>query len=98
MNKVKITCKVCGKEKWVYIGHADQKFCSRECVNKGRDLFKEDFDHSLEWKRASSERWVCPYVGNVSCYKRTCNRCGWNPEVAKARTEEFMETGEVHVD
>lgn len=98
MNKVKITCKVCGKEKWVDIGHAGQKFCSRECVNKGRVLHNEDFDISLQWKLSSKSTWVCPYNEGVTCEKRTCNRCGWKPEVAKARTEEFMETGEVHVD
>ena len=31
----------------------------------------------------------CPYNEACSCdpKKRRCNRCGWNPDVAKARLE-----------
>ena len=35
--------------------------------------------------------FACPHNDAVSCRPSTkwCHSCGWNPEVAKARTERF---------
>lgn len=29
--------------------------------------------------------WVCPYNDGVDCSREKCDRCGWNPDVSKAR-------------
>jgi hypothetical protein len=97
-RKVKITCSYCGKEKWVDPCHADQKFCSQECSHKGRTLEKEDFDNSFLWRKYGRDKWVCPYSEGVTCERRICSKCGWYPDVAKARLEDFRKTGKVHVD
>lgn len=33
----------------------------------------------------------CPHNDAVGCFpsQRNCNRCGWNPDVAKERLEKF---------
>ena len=35
----------------------------------------------------------CPYQEAVFCYpsERKCERCGWNPEVAKCRLDKIIE-------
>ena len=30
-------------------------------------------------------------AGSVQCERRECAKCGWNPEVAKARLDEIIE-------
>lgn len=30
-------------------------------------------------------KFVCPHNAEVDCELRECDRCGWNPPVAKAR-------------
>jgi hypothetical protein len=74
--------------------------CSHACANKGRALrasarsaekvIQESYyDKSLEWIRTEG-RWECPYEGCVSCEVRICDKCGWNPEVAKSRLEDYL--------
>lgn len=82
-------CRYCGKE---YNGESAQKYCSRLCANRGRrTIERNQYDHSLIWERSAGDktRWQCPYNENVSCNVRECNKCGWHPEVAKARSEEI---------
>lgn len=33
---------------------------------------------------------VCPHNHCVDCEVSECDRCGWNPKVAKARVEDMM--------
>ena len=33
---------------------------------------------------------ICPYNREVDCKTPKCDRCGWNPEVAKARMEDLI--------
>ena len=40
----------------------------------------------------------CDYNPNVICTVKMCKICGWNPEVAKARLEAFLEKGVVTVE
>lgn len=78
-------CLYCGDE---FIGSKGQIFCSHTCANRGRRILeKGDFDHSLTWERDADRKWICPYAENVSCHRRNCNKCGWNPKVEKERTE-----------
>ena len=41
--------------------------------------------------------YQCDFNPNVICSVKACTHCGWNPEVAKARLEEFMEKGVVTI-
>ena len=43
------------------------------------------------WKRLDSDRWECPFQpDNVSCEHRRCAICGWNPNVARSRTQKIL--------
>lgn len=35
---------------------------------------------------------ICPYNYEIDCENMKCDRCGWNPEVAKKRVQEVMKT------
>jgi hypothetical protein len=82
-------CPTCGKEFKTTRPH--QKYCCHSCSNRFRNADYGNFDKSLEWKRSTTDEsmWQCPYQINVECSCRNCDRCGWNPKVAKARTEAF---------
>ena len=80
-------CKYCGNE---FEGERNQRYCCRDCANKGRVEDMEDFDHTLEWGRTADKRWRCPYRSYVSCHRRKCTSCGWHPEVEKERTKEIL--------
>lgn len=69
-----------------------QKFCCKTCANRGRYLIQErgDFDRTLSWEKDEENKWQCPYQDGVSCHSRKCNKCGWNPEVAKSRLDKIM--------
>jgi hypothetical protein len=44
------------------------------------------------WKKKKSyKEQPCLYNEGCSCLKKECWKCGWNPKVAKARTEKIME-------
>lgn len=85
-------CPHCGI--WFKTPRYDQIFCSKRCGCAGRgerlSSGPEKFDESLDWKRYYG-KWVCPYQDNVGCYARNCDKCGWNPDVAKARLEKYKE-------
>lgn len=38
-----------------------------------------------EWTRDGLDKWICQYNEGVSCKDRRCDRCGWNPLIAKIR-------------
>ena len=84
-------CPVCQIEFKTNI--ENKVYCCHSCANKGRyrnGVQRGNFDKSLEWTRTDG-RWECPYNLEVSCTVRNCHKCGWNPDVAKARTEKYME-------
>ena len=33
---------------------------------------------------------ICPYNYQIDCEHMTCDKCGWNPDVAKKRVQEAM--------
>ena len=93
------TCLFCGIE--FETPYVDQKFCGRSCSNHGRQFYdKESYDTSLQWKHTPTAdgRWLCPYQDNVSCRLRSCETCGWNPKVAKARMEAFESKWKENLD
>ena len=82
-------CPVCGTS--FKTERETQVYCRRACVNKGRPSNNRgNYDHSLEWTRVNGE-WECPYNTECSCTVRHCDKCGWNPDVAKARLDKYME-------
>ena len=83
------TCPVC--ECNFRTTRENKEYCCHSCANKGRALKavnKGNYDESLDWFRHDG-RWECPYESAVSCEIRNCDKCGWNPEVAKARLEAY---------
>lgn len=69
-----------------------QKYCCHSCGHKNRRS-KEGgaFEESLLWEKTEKGLWRCPYNMAVDCSERKCITCGWNPEVAEARTKKILE-------
>lgn len=83
-------CPQCGND--FRTGRENQHYCCYSCARKGANAkrAKGNFDASLDWVRVDGQ-WECPYQVFVSCTVRHCDKCGWNPEVAKARWEKYKE-------
>ena len=54
-------------------------YCSIQCSNRRERR-----------KRKHSTEYECEYQMGIYCQERNCKKCGWNPEVAKARAERMM--------
>lgn len=70
-------CEVCGKIKRVRAKYFIGRFCGTECYQESR-------------KRNSvkNEERVCLFQPeSIICKSVKCDKCGWNPAVAKARLE-----------
>lgn len=79
----------CGREVLAR-GTSMRKGEKKSCGCQGRGLGKRKDVH--EWtKEATGRLWNCRYQRNVNCEDRNCEKCGWNPAVAKARSEEIQE-------
>lgn len=72
-------CKHCGKE--FKPNDYRQVFCSMQCSARNR------------WGVEDADTGTCPYNDAVECSSRKCSKCGWNPEVAKARLEAHERKG-----
>ena len=73
-------CEYCGNLKRVYRPHDASRFCSKSCAARGR----------AESKQGGKAMGIfeCIYQPeSIMCDRRICSKCGWNPEVAKARLE-----------
>lgn len=85
---MEFVCNYCGKKftggnpSLVYL------FCSKSCAARGK--YEGKFDKSLNWEK-EGYLWKCPYNDGAHCRSRVCDRCGWNPEVAKKRSEKIRE-------
>lgn len=83
-------CKCdCGREV-LAAGTSMRKGEKKSCGCQGRGLGKlKENDH--HWTKDPTGRlWNCRYQSFVSCEDRNCAKCGWNPEVAKARSEKIL--------
>lgn len=70
-------CVVCGA-KGIDNSHTQKrKYCSKQC---------SDYYHHK--KRYSDS--PCKYNEGVVCVDHKCNRCGWNPDVARKRAEAMV--------
>lgn len=82
-------CAVCGKSFTVALQSRMKKTCSASCAAKL--AAQRDVDYSFDWKKEADNKYACRYnPEGCSCSDRQCLRCGWNPEVAKARTKKFL--------
>ena len=72
------TCIVCGKKGIDRSNSHDKKFCSKKCSRRNWYLTHLD---------DQPEKQDCKYNEGVSCFDGKCEKCGWNPEVAKRRSE-----------
>lgn len=85
-KKKEALCEYCGQP----ILMEGQRFCSQSCAAKARWGVKHVVvDESYEWEKAIGSLWKCRYQGHVMCSDRDCTNCGWNPEVAAARSAEI---------
>lgn len=87
-------CAYCGEvTNTVY-----QKYCSRACAARGvHGVEQIDVDMNYDWQEIGGGLWNCRYRRNIQCKDRNCAKCGWNPEVAEARSKAIMEQRKVEV-
>lgn len=76
------TCEVCGKVKKTY-AHTAGRFCSHHC--QGIAMTNKKMTPRYQQGNCVF------YPESVICGERNCTNCGWNPVVAKARLEKFLE-------
>ena len=82
---IEFNCAYCGNVKRVYRTRDASRFCSKSCAMKYRQSRKQ-----LQHRGQKGMLWGKECVFNpeaVHCGIKDCARCGWNPEVAKARLE-----------
>jgi hypothetical protein len=81
-------CEYCGGPMSFY----SDRFCSTSCAAKARHhVERVEVDMSFDWKSAGQGMWHCRYQKHIQCKDRNCAKCGWNPEVAEARSKAIME-------
>lgn len=84
----------CGNEK-VVTGSRLRSGDSRSCgCLRSEKMELKYIKNDPDWKKKKREyqkSTPCPYNEGCQCTKKDCWRCGFNPKVAKARTEKFME-------
>ena len=44
-----------------------------------------------EWKKDEEGKFICRFNEGCHCDLPTCGCCGWNPEVARRRTLEYIQ-------
>lgn len=71
-------CEVCGTKGIDRSPRQDRRYCSRDCLEKGR-----------YHKKKTNE--VCPYNDGLQCEDKDCGTCGWNPAVQKVRNKQIQE-------
>lgn len=75
-----ITCKNCGK-KVVVKGLYEKLYCNGQCGSAYR--YRQRAAQRMEPEKK------CPMNEGITCGGGDCFRCGWNPEVEKARKEKL---------
>lgn len=73
------TCIVCGEKGIDRSPAQNRRFCSKECCTKFFNRKKDGYSENS-----------CKYNDGVACTDGNCKKCGWNPAVAKKRSEEFL--------
>jgi hypothetical protein len=68
-------CPICGTE--FVKTSPTKKYCTRRCTLISANMAK----------RARTANSGCPHNEGLICTSRQCDSCGWNPDVAKMRSE-----------
>ena len=71
-------CAECGAKSIDNSPQQNKKFCSKRCLDRYYDK-----------QRQKPKEAECKYNDGVLCARRKCEKCGWNPEVEKARKEKL---------
>ena len=79
----------CGRE-ILARGTSMRKGEKKSCGCQGRGLGKLNDVQELWTKESTGKLWNCQFQENVDCEDRNCANCGWNPEVAKARSRKIL--------
>lgn len=83
-NLREYVCMTCGR---VFLSRTkDAKYCTRMCYIQDRF----NGTKKAEPKKEVCVDNTCPYNLYVCCDKQKCDRCGWNPKVAKARMARYQ--------
>ena len=78
-------CLLCGAE--FVKTRPDKKYCTRRCTMIANDRATR----ARAKARIEAVGTDCPYNVAIDCYEHKCNSCGWNPRVAKERTEKILQ-------
>lgn len=88
------TCPVCGLTKYVERKSDVRTCCSKSCAAASKALSRE-IVQPIEKPKTECHVGECVFQPeSINCFKRECGKCGWNPEVAKARLERLGVTKE----
>lgn len=82
-------CAECGKVVKVEYRCRVQKFCSKSCSAKHGNRMRGRNAETVSTNVITAGDCVFQ-PESIECFKRNCNKCGWNPVVAKARLDKFM--------
>ena len=74
-------CLICGTE--FVKTRPDKKYCSRRCTQIAMDRAQRARKKEAMLKQGKD----CPHNKVLVCTDRKCDTCGWNPVVAKRRSE-----------
>lgn len=93
-GKWRVECLDCGRKTG---SHGAQHDAQLEWNREVRDMSEQaKTDH--KWEKAEGSFWKCRYQAHVRCADRNCAKCGWNPEVATARSAAILEKMGVTAD
>ena len=86
--KIEFVCEVCGKTRKAHSSNRVGRYCSRECYFTA---VKRVEAPKKEVKPRAPVGECVFQPESVVCGDRKCENCGWNPVVAKARLDKFLE-------
>lgn len=80
------TCPICGVTKSVTRRADVRIYCGKSCASTAREMAKHI--ERDEEQRTGHREGECIYQPeSIICFERECDKCGWNPTVAKERLE-----------
>ena len=74
-------CVVCGAKAIDRSFKKNAKYCSVKCANKNR--------HGKYGKVARTLP-ACKFNEGVDCTRKSCDKCGWHPDVERMRKEALV--------
>ena len=80
MKKI-LVCPICDKE--FVETRPGRKYCSHRCAS----IFANRVRREKRRQAVKKCRIICKYNNGIVCDERKCESCGWNPDVAKRRSE-----------